>query len=247
VSAVARMDQAASTAASINVSEPTVGFVQVGAGGRKLLGSGTLISVGESKAILTARAVVDRLPSVGRLGLVLRTDLNQVSLDTEELAYRTIDARLGLVLPSAEPYRRLSSYKKFLRLNRDERPTFPDDTWWINGFSEELTTTDLPIDCFDIVQGYTNVTAAQCEHLASPEHADIELTVSRLNRPAKPMAFDGLVGGGLWRVKPETRKLHAVFSGVVTQADSGWSRSGRVCCAGPLALDAVVSSLLTAS
>jgi hypothetical protein len=228
---------------SMLVSEATIGFVQVGAGGRKLLGSGTLVSALGSRAILTARVVIDHLPREDRLGLAVWTDLNQISLDTADLTYKTVRGDLGLVLLSTEAIRRLSAYKRFVFLNGEGPAGSADGAWWINGFTSELTTTDLPIDCFDIVQGYTNVTAAHLGSM-SPSRAsrDIELTVSRVSNPEEPMAFDGLVGGGLWRVQPHSRS--GEFSGVVLDGPGDWGRSGTVRCAGPAALEAVIESLI---
>jgi hypothetical protein len=185
---------------------------------------------------------MEQLPRQGRLGFALRTDLNQISLDIADLTYRTVRGNLGLVLLSNEAIRRFSAYKPFVHLSREEAAELADANWWINGFTSELTTTDLPVDCFDIVQGYTNVTAAHSGSVRLLNaNGDVELSVSRLTDPDEPMSFDGLVGGGLWRVQPDGKP--AVFSGVVLECPGDWSRSGTVRCAGPAALATVIDSL----
>jgi hypothetical protein len=235
------------TAALAAAASPTIGFSQIGQRGRELLGSGVLVAAAELRAILTARAVLERLPRTGRLGLLVRTDLNQLSLDTAELSYRTAGRDLGLVVLSREAARRLAAYKQPVMLSGEPKHHTSAAAWWVNGFTSELTTTDLPVDCFDIVRGYTNVTAAHAGPIVTDELGDIELTVSRVSDPSKPMSFDGLVGGGLWRIEQHAERSQVVFSGVVVDAPSGWSRSGTVRCVGPAALSEVFETLVSAS
>jgi hypothetical protein len=241
------MEATAIRAALATATSPTVGFSQIGQRGRELLGSGVLVAAGEFRAILTARAVLERLPRMGRLGLVVRTDLNQLSLDTAELSYRTAGRGLGLVVLSREAARRVAAYKQPVTLSGEAKHHASAAAWWVSGFTSELTTTDLPVDCFDIVRGYTNVTAAHTGPIVTDELGDIELTVSRQSDQSKPMSFDGLVGGGLWRVEQRHETISAVFHGVVVDAPSGWSRSGTVRCVGPAALSEVFETLVSAS
>ena len=55
------------------IADYWAGFVQVGENTASFLGSGTLVLIGETKAILTAGHVLDALPKTGRVGLALPT------------------------------------------------------------------------------------------------------------------------------------------------------------------------------
>ena len=55
-----------------------------------LLGSGTLVSVGSIRAVLTAHHVVSILPSEGRLGLILGPSLQRHTVDIQGLTYLKI-------------------------------------------------------------------------------------------------------------------------------------------------------------
>ena len=55
------------------IADYWAGFILVGENTASFLGSGTLVSIGETKAILTAGHVLDALPETGRVGLALPT------------------------------------------------------------------------------------------------------------------------------------------------------------------------------
>src|SRR5215218_4999002 len=160
-------------AASNHVGNYTVGFVQVGEGGRKLLGSGTLISAGTSQGVLTATSVLGRLPKDRRLGFVLRTELGQISLEASELSCVALDSGLGVVKLPDSAARRFDEWKRFVDLLALANPDAGEWCWCVNGFTSELTTTQLPMDCFDMVVGYTNATGLAKG--TALEGSDIEL------------------------------------------------------------------------
>lgn len=222
----------------------TVGFVRIGDEGRALLGSGTLVATPNQCAIVTAGSVLSRLPTRGRLGIALRTDLNQISLDTGDLEYQSVSIAgvvLGLIRLSAEAARRLDETKHFVELRLKAQESADNDpAWLVNGFSSELTTTGLPLDCFDLVVGYTNVTGLP-ERSVSAGLEQIELRVRGVSEIGEPLALDGLIGGGLWRSLTGRDGVDIVLSGVVLSAPSGIA--GPVRCAGPTALKAVLDAL----
>ena len=55
-----------------------------------LLGSGTLVSVGSTRAVLTAHHVLSVLPTKGRLGLVLTDTQKATTFDTQGMVYLKI-------------------------------------------------------------------------------------------------------------------------------------------------------------
>jgi len=220
------------------ITGSTIGFVRIGDEGRALLGSGTLVAVGQARAALTAAAVLDQLPLTGRLGIVLRTDLNQISLDTAELTYRRIvppsRADLGLVVLSPQADLRFAETKRFVDLAASSQPHvgIGDWTWCVNGFSTELTMTQLPLDCFDMVEGYTNVTGLQVGEINTVADGEIQLQVRGVSETGTPLPLEGIHGGGLWRVQGS----QAAFSGVVIGTTAGSGTAGTVRCSGPPAL-----------
>jgi hypothetical protein len=219
-----------------HIRASTIGFVRIGGNGRALLGSGTLLAVGQTRAALTAAAVLDCLPEDGRLGIVLRTDLNQISLDKADVTYRRLAvpgaAELGVVVLTPNAALRFAETKRFVDLTASSQ-TGADDgdwSWCVNGFSTELTMTELPLDCFDMVVGYTNVTGISDGNVDTSAAGEIQLHVRGVSETGAPLPLDGIRGGGLWR----RRGSDARFSGVVIGAPSGTAATVR--CIGPFAL-----------
>jgi hypothetical protein len=86
------LPEAVIEAAARDVANYSIGFLNVKSPPRRsedvrLLGSGTLISVGSTHAILTAHHVLSVLPRSGRLGLILSPTAQQHSVDTQGLGY----------------------------------------------------------------------------------------------------------------------------------------------------------------
>jgi hypothetical protein len=223
-----------------HISTGTIGFVRIGDDGRALLGSGTLVAAGQARTALTAATVLDRLPDHGRVGIVLRTDLNQISLDAAELTYRRIivpgGTDLGLVVLSPNAARRFAETKRFVDLTASFQSDAGDrdSSWSVNGFSKELTMTQLPLDCFDMVVGYTNVTGLPDGDVDTPAGLEMEFQVRGVSETGAPLPLDGIEGGGLWRV---AGSADARLSGVVISAPTG--TSSKVHCIGPSALAAL--------
>src|SRR3954447_6026880 len=128
-------------AAALHATDYSVGLVRIGDEGRTLFGSGTLIATDRSRSILTSADVLDLLPSSGRLGIALHTELNQISLAASELIYRRLpvihgqaDSRLGLIELSEATAQRFDERKRFV----DVSAAFAGEThgrafWCVNG------------------------------------------------------------------------------------------------------------------
>jgi hypothetical protein len=65
----------------------TIGLVTPAERSADLVGSGTLVQAGETRAILTAQHVVDALPSSGQLGLILSNAPGGPSIGVNTLSY----------------------------------------------------------------------------------------------------------------------------------------------------------------
>ena len=238
------ISQAELQAASLHLADHSVGLVRIAADGRALFGSGTLINAGKCRSILTTVAVLDLLPKTGRLGVTLRTELNQISFDMSELIYRwlpvapgQIESRLGLIELSEVASQRFDQWKRFVNLGDVSFAATSDVAFWCaNGFTAKLTTTDLPLDCFDMVCGYTNLTGLQTSQInfvpAPKTILDVQLDL--LSEQVESDELAGLVGCALWKVRfaldpSRARVQDTVLSGVVETVNA--TPEGLIRCA----------------
>jgi hypothetical protein len=231
-----------------DICASSIGFVRVGAAGRALLGSGTLVAAGEARAILTAISVLDRLDGLERIGITLRTDLNQIMLDPSDLTRQRLtvdaDAELGLARLSAHAARRLGETRRFVDLLTPPAGAPESEAGWewrVTGFSSELTLTQLPLDCFDMVVGYTGVIGVPTEPV-QVANGKLRVPVRGVSETGEALPLDGLLGGGLWQVRYDLDEV-ARYSGVVISAPENAATSGTVRCLGPAAITTALSLL----
>jgi len=139
-----------------------------------LLGSGTLISVGETRAILTAHHVVQVLPRTGRLGLILSPTLQQYTIDTQGLVFLEIDRGtddstgpdLGAIVLSPSIAGTIGSKKTFYNLDqrRDQMLNAPPDrrdgVWFVHGFIDEKTVEEPGTAEYSRVKRFYNLSGA---------------------------------------------------------------------------------------
>lgn len=203
-----------------DIREFSIGFVGLretrGAKDAVLLGSGTLVSIGEIRAVLTAHHVVSLLPREGRLGLLLSPALHAHTVDTQGLSYLEIDRGttdsegpdLGAVILGPSIAGAIEAKKVFysLDLPRDQMlknpPHLRDGFWFINGFVDEDTEDHPGRDGYDRIKRFHSLSGA-----GGPEDAvlvgdhDIhDFPVSYTGRSVAPESFGGMSGGGLWQV-----------------------------------------------
>lgn len=232
-------------AASKDLAEYAVGFVRVEDTPRGqdavLLGSGTLVSIGSVRAVLTAHHVVSILPTTGRLGLILGPTLHQHTVDTQGVTYLkiargSIDADgpdLGAVVFAPSIGSAIAARKTFynLQLRRESLlnspPDLHDGFWFVNGFVAEKTVEERRMDGYDLVKGFYNLSGAGGPNRTTTEgeHDYLMFPVSYGPRSVAPRSFGGMSGGGLWQV-PLTRDAHGqithknpLLSGVVFYQD----------------------------
>lgn len=194
----------------------TVAFLAADGRGRRLYGSGVLVDRSDARAILTAQAVLERLPHHGRLGLAVNTALNQISIPCDSLRYSLISQadgpQLGKVTLADSVVRRLAYANEFTRSfgSRSSASNTPGG-YYANGFVNEITVTRYPLDCFDNVTNFTNVSAS----LRAPLNATRQSTLDQIE-PAVG-TLDGLVGGGVWAIMGRDR--YASLLGVIVEVE----------------------------
>jgi len=207
-------------AASRDLVDYIIGFLLVENTPRgqdaRLLGSGTLVSVGTTHAVLTAHHVVSILPRTGRLGLIVSPTLHQHTVDTQglkyiEIARGTNDAvgpDLGAVVLAPSIASAIAAKKTFynLDLRRDQLLLTPPDEhdgfWFVNGFIDEKTVEEPGRDGYSAIKGFYNFSGAGGPEgpVMVGDHDYFAFPVDYVGRSVAPRSFGGMSGGGLWQV-----------------------------------------------
>ncbi len=184
-----------------------------------LLGSGTLIKVGVTYAVLTAHHVLEVLPITGRLGVILSDSMHQDSIDTEGLNYLKIargpkgtdrpDIGAIILAPNIaasiqanqanKVFYNLESRRDFL-LNAP--PPLCNGVWFVNGYIAEGTITIHDHDRYSLIKGFQNL-SGQCSPnpaVVVGNHDYFSFPVGHGGRSIAPNRFGGISGGGLWQI-----------------------------------------------
>lgn len=224
-----------------------------------LLGSGTLVKVGGTHAILTAHHVLKVLPKNGRLGLLLSPTLNQHSVDTQglnyiEIARGTVDSEgpdLGVVILAPYIATAIAAKKSFynLDLHRVQQLETPPDrhngVWLVHGFVDERTVDEPGKDGFSRVKNFYHFSG-----VGGPDEPPIQVgnydyyafPVSYNARSVAPTNFGGISGGGLWQITlirdPQGDICHKelLFSGLVFYQEATTDMYCGVKCHGRLSV-----------
>ena len=241
-------------AAAHDLAEYSVGFLRLESTPQGqdaiLLGSGTLVSIGSIRAVLTAHHVVSILPTTGRLGLVLGPTLQQHTVDTQGLTYLkiargTVDADgpdLGAVIFAPSIAGAIAARKTFynLGLRRDQLLATPPDPhdgfWFVNGFIADRTVEERGRDGYGLVKGFYNLSGAggPDEAVVVGDHDYFAFSVSYGAGSEAPKNFGGMSGGGLWQVplardaEGLVRHKSLLLSGVVFYQEA--TDSAQTCC-----------------
>jgi hypothetical protein len=181
-----------------------------------LRGSGTLVKVGVTHAVLTAHHVLEELPRIGRLGLILSLSSQSHTFDTQGLEYLKIDRGIkdsdgpdiGAVVLAPNIAASIQAKKVFynLELRRDlllkTPPHFRGGVWFVNGFIDEETITRRNHDGYDLIKEFHNVSYALGPEpsIIAGYHDYFVLPFSPAGRSVAPKSFGGISGGGLWQV-----------------------------------------------
>lgn len=250
----------------------SVGFVRVEDTATNLdatlLGSGTAVSIGTARGVLTAHHVIEVLPKTGRLGLILGPERQRHTINVQGLTYLKI-ARgsndpngpdLGGVLLAPSIAGDIEARKVFYNLDarREEMLSNPPDlqtgVWFVNGFVAERTVEERS-DERELLKGFYNLSGAGFPNapVSAAGYDYYEFPVDYDGRSVAPRSFGGMSGGGLWQVRlvrnhggELTHDAH-LFSGVVFYQDPATDTSTRVRCHGRhsvyrIAYDAIAAS-----
>ncbi len=210
-------------AISADLIQHTIGFVRVDETPNGpdivLLGSGTLIKIEATYAVLTAHHVLEVLPATGRLHIILSDSIHKDNIDIQGLQYLKIargpkgsdrpDIGAIIIAPNiAAAIRSHRGNKVFYNLEkrRDFLLRTPPDlekgVWFVNGFIDEKTITIRDRDDYTILKGF-QIQSGKC----SPEpavtlgnHDYFSFPVNQGRKSEAPRSFGGMSGGGLWQV-----------------------------------------------
>lgn len=254
------LPKAVMEAVAREIADYSIGFLRVKSPPREsddvtLLGSGTLVSVGTTHAILTAHHVLSVLPRSGRLGLILSRTASQETIDTQGLAFvpiarGTVNAEgpdLGAVILAPPIASAIGTKKSFYNLecHRDHLLHSPPDVsegfWVVYGFVGERTVEERDKDGYDLVKGFYNLSGVgQPEQtIVNGDHDYFDFLVSYEGTSIAPRSFGGMSGGGLWQVplirddqgqiKSETPLLSGVvfYQKPTTETNCGVKCHGR--------------------
>ena len=229
-------------AVALNLAQYSIGFLRIEDTPRGqdaiLLGSGTLVTTGSTRAILTAHHVLEVLPKRGRVGLILSPTLHQHTVETQALQYReiargTIDAEgpdLGAVMLTPSIAASIAAKKVFYNLDaRREQllrapPDPHDGAWFVHGFVGERTVEEPGRDGFSLIKAFYSFSGAGGPDVLPVQKGDHDyfgFPVSYDARSVAPNSFGGMSGGGLWQVtlrrepQGDIRPIKSLLSGVV--------------------------------
>ena len=245
-------------AAAQDLADYSVGFVGFENTPRGLnavlLGSGTLVSVGSIRAVLTAHHVVSILPTEGRLGLILGPSLQQHAADVQGLTYLKIASGanaadgpdLGAIIFAPSIAGAIAARKTFynLELRRDQMLSAPldlhDGFWFVHGFIDEKTVEERGRNGYERIKCFYNLSGAggPDKAVVVGEHDYFAFPIDYGGRSIAPKSFGGMSGGGLWQV-PFTRDTDGqikhqapLLSGVVFYQEVATQISCNIKCHG---------------
>ncbi|MEQ8993845.1 MAG: hypothetical protein RLO46_18680 [Pseudomonadales bacterium] len=243
-----------------SISDFTVGFVKLRetSAGRDavLLGSGTLVRIGAIRAILSAHHVVERLPRIGRFGLILSRREHDYTLDVAgvyrlKIGRGAIDIEgpdLAAVLLSSQIGSTLAGMKSFydLESRQDSMLRTPPDRRsgiWANvGFVGERTVDEPGRSGFQTIKRF-----AMLGGFGGPERGPtvrgrfdyIAMPATYGGESVAPLSFGGMSGGGLWQIllRQDARGMLStvdhLLSGVVFYQTQRQGDRREVICHGP--------------
>jgi hypothetical protein len=204
-----------------NLTDYSVGFVRVeeDSGGQDavLLGSGTLVAIGDTRAVLTAHHILTELPRAGRLGLILSQTPQHETIDTQglkycEIARGTVESEgpdLAAVVLAPQIANSIAAKKTFYNLDkrRDQLLQMPPDLsvglWVVHGFVDERTRVDQGAAGGDpMIKGFYSLSGATAPEppVSAGDHDYFVCPVSHGAWSIAPRSFEGMSGGGLWQI-----------------------------------------------
>lgn len=206
----------------------------------QLAGSGTLVEIGGTHAILTADHVLEHLPSNGEVGLILPTrfqpQLHRFTLNMEfvekfRIAKGTHESDgpdLALLILHPSQVGAVKAIKSFYNLSkrRDQILSNPPEinvgVWVLSGMAHEWTVDTTPERGYERVKVFRGIHGAGLVEVEYMRNGyDFLEFKAKYNESYKgPKSYGGYSGGGLWHLliaKHEDRGLEVadrILSGV---------------------------------
>jgi hypothetical protein len=201
-----------------------------------LLGSGVLISVGKTRAILTAQHVLQVLPRTGRLAVFLERTREPHTIDTHGIAFVDIArgtqdsvgpdlgavvlaSRIGSAIAAKKPFYNLDAHRDRLL---GSPPDLQDGVWCAQGFLAERTVVTTDPSEGGFTKWFYNFSGFGGPENSTQvdEHDYFEFPVSHESRADAPVDWGGMSGGGLWQIPlkrqdEEIVPLSPLLSGVL--------------------------------
>jgi len=183
-----------------------------------LMGSGTLIRVGDTKGILTAYHVVssDRYRKARYLGLDFLSHIHRFIADKEYVKIVEVakprEPSIGpdlavIILPDVKiPW--VEATKRFWDISLRRHDVLPNPVdrdiglWCLVGFPDEFTRMEDPRPGFNNVKGFCNMfgwSGVQREWFDG-EYDYLDISVLYEDDIALPVSFGGVSGGGIWQI-----------------------------------------------
>ncbi|MCK4856798.1 MAG: hypothetical protein KAT58_02405 [candidate division Zixibacteria bacterium] len=185
-----------------------------------LLGSGTLIQVGDVKGILTAQHVVasDQFAKSELIGLVFMAEGVQRLTVKREYLQVVVVAKpveveegpdLAVIIPPADKLGWLEAKGQFWNISRWRQKLssgFSEvDTgiWYVCGFPNELTLPSEPDRGFHEVISFCNLASytGVTREWTVGEYDYLELSVFYEENSKLPKSFGGVSGAGIWHIQ----------------------------------------------
>jgi hypothetical protein len=201
------------------IREYSIGFTLTNARDRErrvdLLGSGTLVCIGDRPAILTAHHVAVKIPDSGRVGVLIDSSpqpqsLDRRGLDVLKIARGKKDSAgpdLAAVLLSEPIASSLRARKRFFDLDRHREasltspPRGEEGMWIVNGFLDERTKREKMPGYFRIAfHNQSGMGIAESQPVVG-RYDYFFIPIDEPDRVSFPHRLNGMSGGGLWHAQ----------------------------------------------
>ena len=223
-----------------------------------VLGSGTLVRVGNNKAILTAAHVIDKFPENGQLGLIVDDQAHSTTIPISrdyfqmrtlgrsalpgygpDLAYLLLSESALCQIPDSKCFYDLQECATDL-LNNPLSIDASNTTWVLVGCPAELNIEAGPESGYAAVLEFCaikGVGVVEDEHTQG-EYDYLKFVVERGPNYGGPDSFGGCSGGALWQVQIRKDKSgqivrqRKIFSGVPFLQSEWVGRKREITCHG---------------
>src|SRR3990172_1041210 len=185
-----------------------------------LAGSGTLVEIDGTHAILTADHVIENLPQKGKVGLILPTRFpaqvhraiieiefsNKITVsrgtiesDGPDLAFLTIPQPFVGTLKAKKTFYNLCKRRSRIL---EKQPSINEGVWLITGMVEELTSEAPPERGYERVKVFRGMCGAGIigSECRKDEFDYLEFEAKYNENYEGPQSYKGYSGGGLWQL-----------------------------------------------